>query len=91
MSSEARRLIEMLRRHVAPPKQAVPSFAEVAAAAQLEADERRAAELAEDDAAEPAGEAQAETAISLPGESEHKSPAFCKSTNQVLDGDEEAA
>jgi hypothetical protein len=71
MSSEARRLVETLRRHhVAPKAPVAETFAEVAARAQAEASARRELELAEDDVAEPVGEAQPETAIPLPGDSE---------------------
>jgi hypothetical protein len=54
MSGEARRLLESLRKHAAPADKVVETFAEIARRAQAEETERRARELAEDDAKDAA-------------------------------------
>ena len=72
MSGEARRLLELLRRHAAPAaKPAVQSYAELAAEVQRDADAKRAIELAADPDDED--EAAAVEAASVPADSENES------------------
>jgi hypothetical protein len=62
MSSEARRTLEGLRRHVARVSAPAESFTDIAVRAQAEASERRAIELAADAASEQTTEASSELA-----------------------------